>query len=57
MQTTQHGFELLPPGSAVTFDNCAREAVHQPGAVRPHGAPLMARALPLGACDVTASDA
>jgi chemotaxis family two-component system sensor kinase Cph1 len=34
---------LLPAGSAVTFDNCAREAIHQPGAVQPHGVLLVVR--------------
>jgi chemotaxis family two-component system sensor kinase Cph1 len=35
--------ELLTAGSAVTFENCAREAIHLPGAVQPHGALLVAR--------------
>ena len=34
---------LLPAGSTVTFENCAREPIHQPGAVQPHGVLLVAR--------------
>ncbi|WP_444664343.1 SpoIIE family protein phosphatase [Cellulomonas sp. CW35] len=29
--------ELLPPGEPVDLDNCAREPIHVPGSVQPHG--------------------
>jgi two-component system, chemotaxis family, sensor kinase Cph1 len=35
--------ELLASGSIVNFDNCAREAIHRPGAVQPHGVLFVAR--------------
>jgi chemotaxis family two-component system sensor kinase Cph1 len=34
---------LLPAGTAVTFGNCAREAIHLPDAVQPHGVLLVVR--------------
>jgi light-regulated signal transduction histidine kinase (bacteriophytochrome) len=35
---------LLPPGTAIDLDNCAREPIHTPGAIQPHGVLLVARA-------------
>ncbi|MDQ8045204.1 MAG: PAS domain-containing protein, partial [Solirubrobacteraceae bacterium] len=36
--------EFLPPGTPVDLDTCAREPIHLPGSVQPHGALLVARA-------------
>lgn len=35
--------DFLPPGQTVDLDNCAREPIHLPGSVQPHGALLVAR--------------
>lgn len=35
---------LLPPGTPVDLDNCAREPIHLPGGVQSHGAVVVARA-------------
>ena len=32
--------DALPPGAAVSLDNCDREPIHVPGAIQPHGALL-----------------
>jgi chemotaxis family two-component system sensor kinase Cph1 len=34
---------LLPPGSVIDLTTCAREPIHVPGAVQPHGALLVVR--------------
>lgn len=34
---------LLPPGTPIDLDNCAREPIHLPGRVQAHGAVLVAR--------------
>lgn len=31
--------DLLPPGSPIDLDTCAREPLHLPGQVQPHGVP------------------
>jgi two-component system, chemotaxis family, sensor kinase Cph1 len=35
---------LLPPGTPIDLANCAREPIHTPGAIQPHGVLLVARA-------------
>ncbi len=42
--TSPHsGPEFLAPGEPVDLSNCAREPIHTPGGIQPHGAVLVAR--------------
>jgi light-regulated signal transduction histidine kinase (bacteriophytochrome) len=35
--------DLLPPGEPIDLNNCAREPIHLPGAIQPHGLLLVVR--------------
>jgi chemotaxis family two-component system sensor kinase Cph1 len=43
MTSVVHVMDLLPPGSAIDLDTCAREPIHLPGQVQPHGVLLVVR--------------
>ena len=39
--TNSPGESLLPAGTPIDLDNCAREPIHIPGSVQPHGAMIV----------------